>query len=115
MKKEKQIPILKDSDVVRKLESSKYNFRGPQNTLEGDGDATYEWVEDSVIRKRASAKFGKDDTGKDTATIQMIDPETKEKKTVYFTSDETEVSRLKDISEGRGIRIDVVGKVPEDI
>ena len=108
MEKEKQkpIPLSKDSDAVKKLESSRLVFRSPQNALESGDSVAYEWLEDNVIRKEASVKFGKDATGKDTATIKMINPETKEGRDVYYTANETEVARLKKISKGETVVID---------
>lgn len=114
MKKEKTASLSKDTNATRILESSKLVFRSPQNAFESGDHITYEWLEDSVIRGMASVEFGKNEIGKDTATIKLIDPKTKEKKTIYFTADENEVSRLKDISEGKGIMLDVQDETLKD-
>ena len=114
MKREKLTPLTQDHDAVRKLESTKLNFRSAENAIESSDHVTYEWLEDSVIRKTAFVKFGKDGTGKNTATIKLIDPKTKEKKTVYFTANEAEVSRLKDISEGKGVVLEVEDETSKD-
>ncbi len=109
MKKEKSesIPPLSNNlNAIRKLESSHFIFRDRQNALESSASNTYEWFEDCLIRGMASVEFGKDTTGKDTAKIKTIDPETKDKQDIYYTTDEIEVARLKIISEGKTLIID---------
>jgi len=101
MKKEKMEPITHNPDAIRKLESLRYVFRGPQNVDESGDQVTYEWLEDSVIREKASVVFGKDDTGKDTATIKMVNPKTEKEESVYYTTDQNQVKSLKIISEGK--------------
>ncbi len=113
MKKEKPVPLSKDLDSTRKLESLRYVFRDPQNALESGDHITYEWLEDSVIQKKASVEIGKDAAGKDTATIKMVNPKTKKEEGVYYTDDETEVARLKGISEGKTLIIEVPKEKPE--
>jgi hypothetical protein len=111
MKKEKSISLLsKDPNAVRSLESQRYISRDLQDAADSSEINAYEWFEDSVIQKRASVEFRKDN-GKDSAVIKMktLDPETGKEKEgiVYSTSDETEISRLKSISEGKTVIIDV--------
>ena len=114
MKKEKLTPLSQDTDYVKQLESLKFVFRGRQNEFEGDN--TYEWLEDSVIRKVASVVFGKDALGKDTATIKMENPDTHKEEAVYYTTNEIQVARLKGLSEGRTITVDLSEQdVEEDI
>lgn len=110
MKKEKSAPLSKHPDTIRKLESLKYVFRGQQNPIESGDDVTYEWLEDSVIRKNASVEFGKDTLGKDTAIIKMTSPGIKKEKTVYYTSDENQVASLKRISEGKTLVLEIPDK-----
>lgn len=111
MKKEKSTPLSKDVDAVRELESLRYVFRDPQSALESNENTAYEWLEDSVIRKMASVHFGKDETGKDTATIKMIDPKTKNNETVYYTTDENQIASLKRILENKPLVIEVQEKI----
>ena len=106
MKKEKSVPLSQDLDAIRKLESLRFVFRGPQNALENGDHITYEWLEDSVIRKRASVEIKKDEAGRDSATIKMKNHDTNKEEVVYYTIDETEVTRLKSISEGKMVVID---------
>ena len=110
MNKEKSVNLFKDPDAIRKLESLKYVFRGPQNPTESGDHITYEWLEDSVIRKKASVEIGKDPTGKDSATIKMINRETKKEETIYYTADEDEVARLRGLSEGKTLVLEVSDK-----
>ncbi len=110
MKKEKQLPLSQNPDAVKKLESLKFLFRDRENALESSDSVAYEWLEDSVIRKMASVDFGKDETGKDTATIKMVNPKTEKEEVVYHTADETEVASLKRISEGKTLVIEPVEK-----
>ncbi len=100
-------PLSKDPDAIRKLESLRYVFRSPQNALESDERTAYEWLEDSVIRKITSVEIKKDEAGKDSATIKMKNPDTNKKEVVYYTTDETEIARLKDISEGKTVIVEV--------
>ena len=113
MKKEKSVPLSKDLEAIRRLESLKYVFRGPQNPVESGDHVTYEWLEDSVIRKMASVDFGKDATGKDTATIKMVNPKTKNNEVVYYTADENQVASLKRISENKPLIIEAQEKSSE--
>ncbi|MBI2062277.1 MAG: hypothetical protein HYT64_01105 [Candidatus Yanofskybacteria bacterium] len=107
MQKEKPSPISRDQEAVKKLESSKYVFRSPKNAFGSGEHVAYEWVEDSVIRKIASVEFGKDETGKDTATVKMVNPKTKNKEAIYYTTDKNQVENLKGISEGKIVEVEI--------
>ena len=114
MNKEKQLPPFQNPDAVRETESSKYFFRNRANAFASGDHIAYEWLEDSVIRKMASVEFGRDETGKETATIKMINPKTKKEETVYYTTDETQVVALKGISEGRILEVEISEKNPKN-
>lgn len=113
MKKEKTALLSKDPEAIKKLESLKYVFLGPQNPIESGDHVAYEWLEDSVVRGKASVDFGKDATSQDTATIKMVNMETKKEETVYYTADKSQVASLKRISEGKTLVLEVPDKTPE--
>ena len=100
-------PISEDLDAVRNLESQRYSSRNFQGAIESGPSVAYEWFEDNVIQKKASVEFKKDGAGRDSATIRMKNLDTNKEEMVYYTTDETEVARLKAISEGRPILVEV--------
>jgi hypothetical protein len=107
MKEKTKQPLLKDPEAVRNLESQKYVSRNLQDAVDNRSDVNvFEWFEDNVIQKKASVEFRKDN-GKDSAIIKMADPKIGKEEIVYSTSDETEVARLRLISEGKTVAIDV--------
>lgn len=98
--------ISENHDSVRELESQKYSGRDLKDAIESGPVNTYEWFEDNVILKKAFVELKKDETGKDSATIRMKNPDTNKDEAVYYTTDETEVARLKEISEGGTVIVD---------
>ncbi len=110
MEKEKSAPSSNKLDSTRKLESSKYVFRSPQNALESSDHIAYEWLEDSIIRKMASVEIKRDGNGRDSATIKMKNPDTNKEEIVYYTADEAEIARLREISEGKTLTLEIKKK-----
>ena len=105
MKKEKIEQPLNSPDLAKKLESSKFVYRGFESAVSSGEATTYEWFEDNVIQKRASAEIGRDEAGEETATIKMFSQTTGRKEDVYYTTDEGEIKRLKLILEGKPVEV----------
>ena len=95
-----------NTDDVRHIESQHYSSRSFKSAIESGLNNTYEWFEDQVIQKKASAEIGTDETGSESATIKMLSPTSNKEEVVYYTTNFTEVMRIQALLEGKRLIID---------
>ena len=109
MKKEGTTQTIKD------LESTRLTRRSYENVPETDEEKVYEWVEDALITGKdigISVDFKKTEDGYDSATVIRKSPNKSEgaDEIIYYTTQEVEVNRLKALSEGKTIIVEIPEK-----